>query len=139
MSQHCVYSSCPESDANKFTNKHARKIPYGEAVTFGSSLDPPYAPNQITGGWPRIPGKHCCRLSLPRALYRDLLLFIIRVRLLDGMDLISDIIQLLIGFKQPLGCRLICRGHSSALQLEQNLRHVPLEMEGGSEGCEESA
>lgn len=43
------------------------------------------------------------------------------------------------GFKQPLGCRLVCRGHSSALQLKQNLHHVQLEMEGRKGQCKEGA
>lgn len=42
-------------------------------------------------------------------------------------------------FKQPLGRRLVCRGHSSALLLKQNLHPVQLEMEGGKGWCKEGA
>lgn len=65
-------------------------------IAFLISLDPPNAPDQLSGGWTRIPGRRHCHL--PGALCRNLLLCIIRVRLLGGMDLTSDVTGCLIGF-----------------------------------------
>lgn len=70
-----------------------KKSPLWGRCHFGPTLDPSDAPDQIIEGWRRISGKHHCRVLLPHALCKDLLVFIIRERFLDGLDLTADIMQ----------------------------------------------
>lgn len=124
-----VCSTCPAMQ----TNPHVRQVTHGllnVKMTLLVPLDPPNTSAQIAGGEARIPGNIavgfpglvpsvgiCCYSSADSDGWMG-----------RALSLTSWTCSY--ACRQPLGFRLVCRGHSSALWLKQSLHGVRQECEG---------